>query len=263
MRKNVVPTVADNVLFQFSIKELETPEILSKSGTPHSKPFISNCLFEAIKAKLRNWKDVKIIYIPKWLNPNRKHPNHFLWLNTKLNLCYEFTTIRPVNTYKLPLSFMKGCISVYNMDYYNNYMNRLLKARYHQLEKKLMFKNKIFEEQSITDKELSKTIFSYARNFTWKEFPKDGLHYTPITEDEENGYDTYVICFEENYNFSSFDNTRVCKVTKNGLDLPIEMKNKKPYWYTELPSQSLATVSSYFGVSPSENSPREMLLYSF
>ena len=42
-------------------------------------------------------------------------------------------------------------------------------------KKKLMFKNKIFEEQSITDKELSKTIFSYARNFTWKEFPKDGL----------------------------------------------------------------------------------------
>lgn len=131
--------------FRFSIKELESPEILSVCSTPHSRVFISNCLLEAVKAKLRNWKDVKIIYIPSWLNPNRKHPNHFLWINKKTNLCYEFTTLKPFNQYKLPLTFMRGCISVHSIKYYNDYMNRFVKVRCHQLEDRLMLKNQIFE----------------------------------------------------------------------------------------------------------------------
>lgn len=43
----------------------------------------SNCLLEAVKAKLTDWKNVKIFYIPKELN--YENNAHFLWTNKKLN----------------------------------------------------------------------------------------------------------------------------------------------------------------------------------
>lgn len=40
----------------------------------------SNCLFEAVKAKLKNFKYVRIIPLPILLNRNR---THFLWIKDK------------------------------------------------------------------------------------------------------------------------------------------------------------------------------------
>lgn len=42
-----------------------------------TKDYYSNCLFEAIKAKFKCGKQVKIIYIPSW--KNEVFCPHFMW----------------------------------------------------------------------------------------------------------------------------------------------------------------------------------------
>lgn len=226
----------DKSLYQFSVKELESPDILSISSTPKSKIFISNCLLEAIKAKLRNWNDVKIIYIPKWLNPNKKHPNHFAWLNTKLGIFYEFVTIKPINEYKLPLTLMRGCISAYGMGFYNEYINRLVNLRFKKLEKDLLFKNKIFEEKESLQERLNNIVDEYSKKSSWKRYSEDEVKFIPFDESEKNGYASYIICFSENCHFANYANVAACKVTKNGLEIPKAFEGKIPYWYLAIPT---------------------------
>lgn len=48
---------------------------------------ISNCLFEAIKAKLKDPRNVKICLLPLSLNNNRLH---FYWINKSENRFYHF-----------------------------------------------------------------------------------------------------------------------------------------------------------------------------
>ena len=43
--------------------------------------YFSNCLFEAIKAKLKDWKNIRIIF---------QKPHHFLWYNAKDKRIYDF-----------------------------------------------------------------------------------------------------------------------------------------------------------------------------
>lgn len=48
---------------------------------------MSNCLFEAVKAKLKNPKNVKILYWTPAMNNGRWH---FLWRNLKDNTISHF-----------------------------------------------------------------------------------------------------------------------------------------------------------------------------
>lgn len=43
--------------------------------------FYSNCLLEALKAKVKDWKNVKIIF---------QKPHHFLWYDSKDNKVHDF-----------------------------------------------------------------------------------------------------------------------------------------------------------------------------
>lgn len=53
-----------------------------------SKIFYSNCLFEALKAKIRDPKNVKILFVPKKLNGRNRIGFHCFW--KKDNLVYDF-----------------------------------------------------------------------------------------------------------------------------------------------------------------------------
>lgn len=50
----------------------------------------SNCLFEALKAKLKNWKNVKIFSIPKAFNQGHFH---FFWLDKSTNTVNHFSAL--------------------------------------------------------------------------------------------------------------------------------------------------------------------------
>lgn len=50
--------------------------------------FISNCLFEALKAKLNDWNNVKIHFIPAKLNNGNLH---FYWYDIKDQSVNQFT----------------------------------------------------------------------------------------------------------------------------------------------------------------------------
>lgn len=54
------------------------------------KKFISNCLFQAIKYKLKNWKKVKIKYL--WYRGKRWYHLHFYWQDDEYD--YDFSPCR-------------------------------------------------------------------------------------------------------------------------------------------------------------------------
>ena len=58
------------------------------------KEFYSNCLFEAIKAKIKDWKNIKILFIPTRFNDERLF--NFMWLNTSSNELYDFKADKPI-----------------------------------------------------------------------------------------------------------------------------------------------------------------------
>lgn len=49
-----------------------------------------NCLIAALFAKIKDPKNVKIIYMPKKLNFEGRHGCHFLWKNEKENKVYHY-----------------------------------------------------------------------------------------------------------------------------------------------------------------------------
>lgn len=52
------------------------------------KEYWSNCLLEAIKAKLKDWKNIKIIHIPA--KKNDVNCPHWMWLNRKTMEVQDF-----------------------------------------------------------------------------------------------------------------------------------------------------------------------------
>lgn len=58
--------------------------------------FCSNCFFEAMKAKLRDWENVKITYIPP--KYNECYCPHFLWSDGKSD--YDFGVERYLKWYE-------------------------------------------------------------------------------------------------------------------------------------------------------------------
>ena len=58
--------------------------------------YYSNCLVEAIKYKLKDWKNVKIIYIPA--SYNEVYCPHFMWSDGKND--YDFEASRYLKWYE-------------------------------------------------------------------------------------------------------------------------------------------------------------------
>lgn len=103
------------------------------------KTFYSNCLLEAVKAKLKDWKDIKIFYIPKKFNDTKCF--HFMWKNTKTNETFDFKAEKALSS-PLKLLYFKGHIrKVSIQNYYSKYMNnevsKYLKSKYRKEELKI------------------------------------------------------------------------------------------------------------------------------
>lgn len=104
----------------------------------------SNCLFEAIKAKLKDPKNVKIHKVPAFLNPNFKTPfPHFYW--TKGDKAFEFNTVKPRS---LQVFIFKGKIQEYTISEMNENLKRCWGIAAHKLCKKY---GDIFEEYKMHD----------------------------------------------------------------------------------------------------------------
>ena len=61
-----------------------------------SKTFCSNCLIEAVKAKLKDWKNITIKKIPSYINVDKGC--HYYWINKKENQIYEFYGVKEGGT---------------------------------------------------------------------------------------------------------------------------------------------------------------------
>ena len=57
--------------------------------TCHSRYFYSNCLFEAIKGKLKDWKNVEVKKVR-----SRDNMIHFVWINRKEKTQYDFAQVQ-------------------------------------------------------------------------------------------------------------------------------------------------------------------------
>ena len=95
------------------------------------KTFQSNCFFEALKAKLKDWKNVEIIYLPKEL-AFRSRFGHFLWKNKATNDYFHFTR--------------NGLPGEQDIE---KQANSEIKRRAHFLEKKYGLKLEIMEKERI------------------------------------------------------------------------------------------------------------------
>ena len=71
-----------------------------------SKEYYSNCLFEAIKAKLKYRKEIKILHIK-----SNDGLHHFLWHDLKDNNIYDFQQLEMVSSW-LDLIWFKGKIRI-------------------------------------------------------------------------------------------------------------------------------------------------------
>lgn len=88
------------------------------------KPFYSNCLFEAIKAKIKDPKNVKIHYLEKRITGS----THFYWYNlsnTPKRGMYDFT-----HKTKLKQKILfKGCINFNSFNMWESFLFNAMKKR--------------------------------------------------------------------------------------------------------------------------------------
>ena len=130
------------------------------------KTFYSNCLFEAIKAKLKNWKNVSIHFIPGWLEPTGHF--HFYWNNSSNNTYYDFRLLP--GHHKNLCIFFKGYIEVSSQSEWEKRMYRSTELLNKKLQKKYNF-NSTNEKNTEID-ELNKKLAIYReesafyKNFT-------------------------------------------------------------------------------------------------
>ena len=100
------------------------------------KEFYSNCLFEAIKAKIKEWKNIKIFFIPTRFNDESLF--HFMWLNTSSNELYDFKADKPITMIFKSLLFRGLVRKIDFKNYYSHYMNakvtKFLKDKYRKEE---------------------------------------------------------------------------------------------------------------------------------
>lgn len=91
--------------------------------TMAEKYFYSNCLFQALKAKLKNPKQVKITYVSPF--DNEVFCPHFLWTDGKND--YDFGIERHLPLYKV--LFFKGHIRKRNLGFNQKYKNACKKYK--------------------------------------------------------------------------------------------------------------------------------------
>ena len=92
----------------------------------------SNCLFEAIKAKLKAPKNVRIHKIPAFLNPDFKTPfPHFYW--TKGDFAFAFNSFKPQ---RFQVFLFQGEIQDYSVQEMQDKIKRSFNIYTHRLCKK-------------------------------------------------------------------------------------------------------------------------------
>lgn len=128
--------------------------------------FYSNCLFEAIKAKVKDWKNVSVHFIPGWLEPTGHF--HFYWKNSSSNMYYDFR-MHP-DYHKNFHVYFKGYIEVSTKPEWEKRMFRSSELLCRRLQKKYGFNS--VDERKNEINELNRKIESYReesaffRNFT-------------------------------------------------------------------------------------------------
>lgn len=68
------------------------------------KIFYSNCLFEAVKAKLKDWQNTEVKHIR-----SKDNLIHFIWIDKKNGCRYDFAQVETVK-YWVQLLWFKGYI---------------------------------------------------------------------------------------------------------------------------------------------------------
>ena len=102
-----------------------------------SNPFYSNCLIEAIKFKIQNWKNIKICKIPPYLT--RKRTPHFYCKDIKSAHIYSFLSTKKKNA--LCTLFFKGQLIEMDKKEHEKLINHLLRTFIWEEEKELEFKS--------------------------------------------------------------------------------------------------------------------------
>ena len=85
-----------------------------------SESFYSNCVIQAIKHKLLDWKNVTITYIPPKYGESYWYVPHLLWSDGKYD--YDFGTERHLNY--LQVFLFKGCIRRRSLGWNEKYKKR-------------------------------------------------------------------------------------------------------------------------------------------
>ena len=76
---------------------------------------------DAIKAKIKDWKNIKILFIPTRFNDESLF--HFMWLNTSSNELYDFKADKPITMIFKSLLFRGSVRKSDFKNYYSHYMN--------------------------------------------------------------------------------------------------------------------------------------------
>lgn len=125
-----------------------------------SKSFYSNCLLEAIKAKLKNWKAMKLYVI----KPN-KHTNssfHIMWVNQKTDLGYDFSDCR-VHTNWWKSILFKGNLRQFPKGFVQDFVlskNIMSGLKYPTIENFVKQIKKVKNLTKEEEKQLQKTILN-------------------------------------------------------------------------------------------------------
>ena len=85
-----------------------------------SEPFYSNCIIQAIKHKIMDWRNVEITYIPPKYGESYWYVPHLLWSDGKYD--YDFGVERHLNY--LQVFLFKGCIRRRNLGWNKKYKQR-------------------------------------------------------------------------------------------------------------------------------------------
>lgn len=108
--------------------------------------FYSNCLFESIKAKLKNWESVSIHVLPGWISPTGRF--HFYWKNNQTHKVYDFK-YHPDYSKNFGIYF-KGFIQEQTEEEWRTYVYRISNLLVKRLQKTYNFK---FEDKSVQEVE--------------------------------------------------------------------------------------------------------------
>ena len=81
--------------------------------------FYSNCLIEALKAKLKNPRKIKITFVPK----SEKGSCHFMWSDGEAD--YDFGVERDIKWHEV--LWFKGCIRKYCLGFNERYKEQMRK----------------------------------------------------------------------------------------------------------------------------------------